>query len=520
LRRGLILLTLAVLILYVVGQGALPVDSGETMIYREGISSMPKGLDPHYSGGYIEDRILALVFQTLVEINHMGQVKEGGAKGWSICPKGITYTFFLRENLKFHKESNGQQGKNGGRTATAYDWEYTFNRLADPTVNSPYAYLLEYVKGYHSYRDGKATGLIGVKAVDKFILKITLSKPFSPFLRILAMPQMGVISKEDINYFEENIKFHPIGSGPYYVESYNEGSILLSKNNSYWERNRGKRTPFIDNLEFKMVSKEEGERLYSEGKLQGIPFHWKGEGNVLTAPGKKIFLLGFSMGKHPFGTNSDLRNIIASIIDNGEFSSINKKPVYLLSSFWWDDITNYQKDIKKTKTKVLERDPKGITIQYTYPTDEVHYQISELLRKQLSLGEVHLKTRYIDWRNFIDHVERKELDFFPIIWEMPYYDPDGVFYYLLSSNMSGKTNWAYYENPIVYNLIQEGRSEVDWGKRRDIYKTIESIILEEIPVLPLFTDISGLRVKDNIENIVLLNGYGGLVIYKYAYIKE
>jgi peptide/nickel transport system substrate-binding protein len=127
------------------------------------------------------------------------------AHTWNISEDGKTYTFYLRKDVYFH--DNELFGIDKTRNVVADDFVYSFNRIVDPEVASPGAWVFNAVECDQ--------GKYAFAAINDTILQITLSHPFPPFLGILSMLYCSVVPKEIIDAEGQGFRRNPVGTGPF-----------------------------------------------------------------------------------------------------------------------------------------------------------------------------------------------------------------------------------------------------------------------------------------------------------------
>jgi peptide/nickel transport system substrate-binding protein len=166
------------------------------------------------------------------------QVVPDLAKSWDISPDRKTYTFHLRDNISFSGAST--------RPITAQDFVYAVKRFPDPNAQvSAITYYNATFAGFKEYADEFAkvpTGdlnavkqfidthdISGLKALDDKTLQLTLTAPASDILDILTLNFVSPLPEEVVSkYFADSLEFRKnyASSGPYYIESYDQGKQL------------------------------------------------------------------------------------------------------------------------------------------------------------------------------------------------------------------------------------------------------------------------------------------------------
>jgi len=208
-------------------QGVRPQPGG---VIRVGITQEILNLDPHVATAFSSFQVLDLVYESLLRLNPQTlRLEPNLAESWTVSPDGLTYTFRLRRGATFHD----------GSQVDATDVKYTIDRILDPATKSPQASFLEPVRE--------------VTAVDPFTVRITLKRPYAPFLSILTGPGRGIVP---VN-FEEKVRdprIQTLGSGPYRLERFSTSAVRLVRHDRYWRRDGGGvRLPYADAVEFRVI---------------------------------------------------------------------------------------------------------------------------------------------------------------------------------------------------------------------------------------------------------------------------
>jgi peptide/nickel transport system substrate-binding protein len=184
--------------------------------------SWPNRIDPAVGNDYASSTSLANLYDSLVFPNAKGTVDPWLAKSWEISPDGLTYTFKLRDDVKFHD----------GTPLKASDVVYSFNRLK--TIGEGYGYLV-------------TPDVESVKAVDDYTIEFKLNKATALFLpslvRLYVLNEKLVRSNTkadgpygaDGDFGKEWLQTNDAGSGPYTVKEFPlEQYLLMEKNGDWW----------------------------------------------------------------------------------------------------------------------------------------------------------------------------------------------------------------------------------------------------------------------------------------------
>jgi oligopeptide transport system substrate-binding protein len=179
----------------------IDVPLNQALVLEGGESTNPRQYDPHTTYGSGDKR----VFSGLVSFDPQLNLTPDLAENWDVSADGMTYTFHLRQNAKFHN----------GRAVTAQDFVYSLERSASPALASDTAltYLGDIV-GIHEYAKGQTDHISGVKAIDEHTLQITIDAPKPYFLLKLTYPTAFVLDKANVESGAEWYR-QPNGTGPY-----------------------------------------------------------------------------------------------------------------------------------------------------------------------------------------------------------------------------------------------------------------------------------------------------------------
>jgi len=173
----------------------------QALVTEGGESTNPREYDPATTHGSGDKR----VFSGLVSFDPQLNLTPDLAESWNVSADGMTYTFHLRNNAKFHD----------GRTVTAQDFVYSLERAVSPTLKSDTAltYLGDLL-GAKEYAAGQTDHVEGISAPDEHTLQIKIDAPKPYFLLKLTYPTAFVLDKANVESGSDWYR-HPNGTGPY-----------------------------------------------------------------------------------------------------------------------------------------------------------------------------------------------------------------------------------------------------------------------------------------------------------------
>ena len=171
--------------------------AGKTLVV--GLVAEPTSMDPGQLTDINSMRVLSSVYDTLVRFKEGSFTQEPGlATSWKMSPDGLTYTFTLRQGVKFHD-------------GTAFDAEavkFTYDRLLDPkhpfAETGPFPFASFY---YGAIKE--------VTVVDPATVRFTVKQPFSPLLNNLTLNTGRIVSPAAVKKYGKEFASHPVGTGPF-----------------------------------------------------------------------------------------------------------------------------------------------------------------------------------------------------------------------------------------------------------------------------------------------------------------
>jgi len=508
-------------------------NSSNKKIFRYNESEGITSLDPAFSRNRETIWACNHLYNGLVQMDEHLKIEPCIAKSWEISENGKIYTFHLRNDVTFHDHALFENGK--GRKVTAYDFEYSLNRIIDSKVASPGAWLLndvDFVEKSH---------FKAFEAMDDSTFNIYLTKPFPPFLGILTMQYFSVVPQEIISHYKRDYRNNPVGTGPFQFKMWDEGNkMVFLKNENYFEKDAtGNSLPYIDgiaitfikdkDIEFlKFLSKEidfingpEGDNKASiftkDGKLQA---EQQEKFNLMINPQLNTEYLGMLVddeldvvAKNPLrkklvrqalSYGFDKKKMMAYLRNNiGSPANAGFIPKGL-PSFNNNIVKGYDYNPEKAKELLYAAGyPNGEGMpEVTLYTTKDYVDLCEFIQHQLI--EVGFKIK-IDLNPGITHSElvvRSKLNFFRKSWIADYPDAENYLALFYSKNFSPHgPNITHFKNFDFDKLYEKAQSETNDSLRHHYYQQMDKILIEEVPVIPLYYDESVRLIQKNIVDL-------------------
>src|SRR5580658_4387826 len=219
-------------------------------------------LDPAFAKNRSIMWVVHQLYSTLVETDDQLHFVPALARSWEVSADRTIWTFHLRNDVFFDDDPVFPGGK--GRRMAASDVVYSFRRLLDPLTASSGAWI------FHGRID---TGGGAFQAVDDTTFRLVLMRPFNPILGLLSMEYCSIVPREATEKYGKDFRRHPCGTGPFRLQSWEEGqALILLKNEHYFEKDSTDRSlPYLDAVKVTFNEEKAAEfLLFRQGQLDFI----------------------------------------------------------------------------------------------------------------------------------------------------------------------------------------------------------------------------------------------------------
>jgi len=494
-------------------------------VFRYNESKGIATLDPAFAKSQVLIWPVNQLFNGLVQMDKKLTIKPCIAKSWEISEKGKLYTFYLRDDVRFHKNAKIFPNEKG-RTVTAQDFEYSLNRIINPKTGSPGAWIFNQV----------ATN--GIVAINDTTLQIKLKNPFPAFLGLLTMPYCSVIPKEAIDYYKQDFRNHPVGTGPFRFKFWKEGEkLILTRNPNYFEKDtNGTRLPYLDAISITFINDKQSEFLeFLKGNIDFIsglsPANkdelitrsgqlnpkYKDRVKMISQPYLNTEYLGFLLDTNKISDkNSPILNKKVRQAINYGFDR-EKMMKYLRNNIgtpatngfipqgmpsFSDKTKGYTYKPGKTRELLKEAGfPNGdglSSIQLTTTSD--YLDLCEYIQQELSQFGIEININVSTGATFREMVANSKLEFFRGSWIADYPDAENYMALFYSKNFSpGGPNYTHYDNNYFDKLYQKAMNETIDSLRYQLYRQMDQIIINDAVVVPLYYDEVVRFVHNNVK---------------------
>lgn len=489
-RTGRFLALLVTLFLAVIPAGCRTSDDGRTPGYLHlRLNNNPTTLDPALITDVQGGGIAAKLFNGLVRFNETLDIAPDVASSWSLSPDQRTYTFHLRGDVRF----------SNGRTVTAHDVKYSFERILLPRTKAPLTWVLDKIEGARAMLNGKTERLSGMTAVNDRTLSIRLERPFGPFLSLLAMTTAYIVPHEDVERLGQDFGMRPSGSGPYVLREWKHGRHLtLAARDDYFEG-----APETKGITYRVIPEDLTAVLeFETGRLDVllIPASeyrryttdpaWRGL--VHGRPGLNSYYLGLNCTRPPFrdirvrramNLAIDRRRILDTVFEKRGIAASGPIPPGL-----WkygdrrQERTGYAYDREKARSLIKEAGAEGALVRIYISADPEVLDIVEVVQQYLAEVGLTARITQLDWSALKHAVNEGEPDAFWLSWWADYPDPENFLYPLFHSASVGSAgNRTRCIDPELDLLIDRARHTMNERERFRLYRQAEDRIVANAP---------------------------------------
>ena len=473
-------------------------------VFRYNEHSNISSLDPAFSSTLRNIWPVNQLFNGLVQLDDQLKIVPDLAKNWKISEDGIKYTFKLRSDVFFHESISF--GENLTRTVNATDFEYSFNRILDPNLGSPGLWAVKNIKDF--------------EAINDSIFTITLNKPFPAFLGMLSMKYFSVVPKESLIYYGDKFGKNPVGTGPFKFKKWEENiKLVLRKNNQYFEKDSlGKQLPYLEAISITFLPDKKSEFMeFAQKKIDfinSIDASFKDQlisnkgnlkedlsksMNLISGPYLNTEYIGFFLGNNKGIVNSKkLRQAINYAIDKKKMMMFLRNNIgypanngFIPIGLESNRIKGYEYNFEKAKKLIEEykKETNNDNIEITLTSDANYLDIIEFIQRELQKIDVNISINIVPASTLRQGKSNGKFEMFRASWIADYPDSENYLNLFYSKNFSPNgPNYTHFKNSQYDNLFESSYLLQNEVLRREYYKKLDSIIIENAVIIPLYYD--------------------------------
>lgn len=458
------------------------------------------------------------MFNGLVQLDKNLRIKGDIAKSWEIDSTGLIYTFHLRKDVNFH--SHKVFGEKRTRSVVASDFSHSLDRLQDTKVGSPGGWVLQHVNEY--------------KAINDSVFQIRLKQKFPAFLGILTMQYCAVVPKEATDFYGKDFGRNPVGTGPFKFKKWQEEvKLILRKNPYYFETDdQGNALPYLEAIAISLIPDIQSEfMLFTQGKLDflnSIDSSYKD--NLLTHDGElqpeyqnKIAMqkgpylnteyIGLYMGTpHPLLQSQKIRKALAIGFDREKMIAYLRNSIGFPASGGFipkglpghqpQKISRFSPKLSTELIAEFQQDNPNTPLSFHLATDSNYLDVCEFLQSEWKKIGFDIQIDLMPTATLRQAKTSGKLQAFRASWIADYPDAENYLSLFYSENFSPSgPNYTHYKNTMYDSLYRRALGTTAIEKREELYKQMDAIVREQVPVIPLYYDQAIRFTQKNISGL-------------------
>lgn len=481
---------------------------------RRGLGAEPDSLDIHQAQGLPAVQVLRDLGEGLVTFDATGALAPGVAENWHVSPDRLTYTFDLRPGAEW----------SDGQPLTAMDFVRAWQRALAPQTQARTASLLAPLAGAQAILAGVAgPESLGVRADTPQRLVVTLASPTPWFLEILAHPVSFPLPASTTVAHRSGERETPgerPSNGAYVLEDWQPHAQLRLRRNP---RYHASDSVALDAVEYLPIE-DPGSELsrFRAGELditETIPpgrHDWLRENlpdALHVSPYLGSFWLGINLKRPPLAEDADLRRALSLAIDRDTLTRVvmgaGEVPAWAITppglsghAPATDPAQALAQGEREDRARALYRragygDGRDLRVELRFNTSATHRRMAvavSAMWKQV-LG-AHTELVHEEWKVFVNNRRMGTLtEVFRGGWIADYADPTSFLDLFRTDNPLNNT---FYRNARFDALLDQAAG-LEGGQRMEALHQAESLLMRDMPVIPLYYYVSRHLVSDRVR---------------------
>lgn len=466
--------------------------------------SEPGALDPALATGTHESWILEHIFEGLMKYDKDGQLVPGVAEKYDVSEDKTKYIFHIRDS----KWSDG-------KPVTAQDFEYAWKRVLNPETAASYANQLYYIQGGEEYNTGKGSADdVKIKATDEKTLEVELKAPTSYFLELLADKTFAPVQKELVEGNKDWAKDSEthVSNGPFKLTKWEHRSkIDIEKNEEYYNADEVK----LAAIQYDIIEDKNTEwQKFEGGELNYIVDPQTDTAAQLIKNKDPRINVSDMVGTYYLNLNTEVKpldnvkvrqalsmaidrnSIVENVVQGGQKPATGIVPYGIFDETGKKEFRDTTEDlivedVAKAKELLNEGlEESGMTaddfskMTILYNTDETHKKVMQAVQEmwKQNLG-IDVQLENAEFQVKLDREKAGDYQISRAGWLGDYLDPTTMMDLWLIDGPFNDANWTNQEYD---KLVKDAMVSSDEKKRMDEFREAEKIIVNEMPILPIY----------------------------------
>ena len=501
------------------GSGESNISLGNrTGILYWGNGTEPASLDPHIATGVPEHHIMSSVMEGLVLKDRRSlEPRPGVAESWTISDDGRVYTFKLRDDARW---SNGDP-----HIANDYVWSWW--RALQPALGNQYAYMLFPIKNAKRYYDRETEdfGDVGVKALDQRTLQVTLTNPTPYFLQLLDHYSLFPVHQATIEKFGNadqrgtrwSYEGNLVSNGPFKLDEWKiNRHITVTRNLHYWDNDN----VALNGIVFKPVENTvTEERMFRAGQLHvtsSVPadkistYRKSNSTELKIAPylGTYFYRLNIKTPqlqdrrvRRALGMAIDREKLVENITKGGQIPAYTMTPPGTMGYYPKSTLAFDPEGAKNLLSEAGYPNGEGFpAIEILYNTNEGHRKIAVALQEMWKeYLNIDIKLLNQEWKVYLATESAGDYQISRGGWIGDYVDPNNFLDMFLCGGGNNRTGWCNEEYDRL--ILEVAPSQSSHEERLAVFQQAETMLLDDMPIIPVYTYTSVKLVDSSVENL-------------------
>ncbi len=479
------------------------------------IGAEPEGLDPHLITSVAASDVLRVLMEGLVSLDARDlSPVPGAAESWEVSEDGLVYTFHLREDGRW---SNGDP-------VTAEDFLFSYRRMLSPRLGSQYAYMLWVVENARAYNTGGIDDFsqVGFQAPDERTLVVRLAHPTPYFLSLITHASWYPVHPDTILAHGRIDDPHTpwtrpgrfVSNGPFTLTEWRTHQHIVARPNPhYWDRE----TVRLNEVRLHPIASPDTEdRAFRSGQIhitknappERITAYKRDRPEIVhSAPYLGVYYFRFNTEREGL-SDPRVRRALSLAIDR---ESLVRNVLHgHMDPAWFftpPDTAGY------TSESRVEFDPEAARellaeagfpggegfprFELLFNTQDTHRRIAEALQQMWREHlNVHITLVNQEWQVYLASVRGGNYDIGRAAWIGDYHDPNTFLDMWVTDGGNNNTGWS---NTRYDDLIEAAARADGPEERHALFQEAEAILLEELPVTPVYHYRSAYLVSPSVR---------------------
>ncbi len=495
-------------------------------VIRMNLKDEPQVLDPRKARDLSSVTLIRMLFEGLTRVNTDEKADLAMAEKVDVSPDLRVYTFYLRD----------AQWSNGD-AVTAEDFAFAWKQCLSPDFPSDIAFQMYVIKGAKLAKEGKLSlGEVGIRVLDEKTLQVELENPTPYFLNLVASPPYFPVNHQiDLanSRWMDNIATF-VSNGPFLLKDWKHQNHLdVVKNEQYWDADAVKLSGLQmvmvqENTEMMMFEKKELD--WAGSPLSTLPLEaikeLKMNRTLKTKEMLGTYFLRTNTERAPFNHPKmrrafayavDRQAIVDHITQGNQIPATGVVPtVFGLNEtpYFTDGNVESARELFEEALSELKLSKEMLPeVALLYRNGERSHLIAQALQQQwFTVFGIRIKLEAIEGKVYFDRISKQDYQLVSSDWIADFDDP--INFLEVFKHKTGGSNNTLWENAEFTRLLDQSSGVADVEKRYELLAASEKLLMEEMPVIPIFHYTMLYVNRPEIKDIVLSSS--GQLDFKWA----